>query len=141
MLFGKKKAPDVQEPMDLDSVMKKFDRESNTRVWEGAPKIVIQCILAFFSVFCLYVTLFANWLDELRLATFVAYIVLMGYLVFPARKGKQRVNYLPWYDILLMLGGAGTFFYYAMNAVEIAQQSVLEPFQVVLGVIAILSLA
>ncbi|MBO4954384.1 MAG: TRAP transporter permease [Clostridia bacterium] len=127
--------------MDLDSVMKKFDRESNTRVWEGAPKIVIQCILAFFSVFCLYVTLFANWLDELRLATFVAYIVLMGYLVFPARKGKQRVNYLPWYDILLMLGGAGTFFYYAMNAVEIAQQSVLEPFQVVLGVIAILSLA
>ena len=29
--------------MNLDDVMKKFDRESNTRVWEGIPKLIITC--------------------------------------------------------------------------------------------------
>ena len=81
--------------MDLDSVMKKYDRESNVRIWEGGPKIVVTCILAAFSLFCVYVTLFASWLEELRLTSFVAFIILLGYLVFPARKGKQRINTIP----------------------------------------------
>lgn len=86
MIFNKNKAQNVQEPMDLDSVMKKFDRESNTRIWEGKPKIAVTCILAVFSLFCLYVTLFASWLEELRLTTFVAFIVLLGYIIYPAKK-------------------------------------------------------
>ena len=63
MIFGKKKTAKVEGPMDLDAVMKKFDRESNTRIWEGAPKIAVTCILAIFSLFCIYVTLFATWLE------------------------------------------------------------------------------
>ena len=59
-LFKKKAAPVVQEPMDLDAVMKKYDRESNIRVWEGTPKLVVQLLLACFSVFVLYVTLFTS---------------------------------------------------------------------------------
>ena len=27
---------------DVEAVMKKYDRESNTRVWEGLPKLVIR---------------------------------------------------------------------------------------------------
>ena len=87
MALFKKKTPPVHEPMDLDAVMKKYDRESNTRIWEGAPKILVTCILAVFSLFCLYVTLFATWLDEIRLTTFMAFIMFIGYLVFPAKKG------------------------------------------------------
>ena len=101
MPLFRKKVPVQEEPMDLDAVMKKYDRESNVRIWEGTPKIVVTCILAAFSIFCLYVTLFASWLEELRLTTFVAGIVLLGFLVFPARKGVQKVNYLPWYDVRL----------------------------------------
>ena len=48
-LFKKKKTPEVQETMDLDAVMKKFDRESNTRIWEGKPKIFVNSVLAVFS--------------------------------------------------------------------------------------------
>ena len=83
--------------MDLDEVMKKFDRESNTRIWEGTPRLVVSCILACFSIFCIYVTLVATWLDEIRLTSFMAFITLIGYLVFPAKKGKQRINFMPWY--------------------------------------------
>ena len=79
--FSKKKTDNTIEPMDLESVMKKFDRESNTRIWEGKAKILVTCILAVFSLFCLYVTLFASWLEEIRLTSFVAFIVLLGYII------------------------------------------------------------
>ena len=66
---------------NIDAVMKKYDRESNVRIWEGAPKWIVTCILAAFSLFCIFVTLFATWLEEIRLTSFVALIVLMGYLI------------------------------------------------------------
>ena len=138
MIFSKKKKE--QEAMDLDSVMKKFDRESNTRVWEGNPKIFVNCVLAIFSLFCIYVTLFASWLEELRLTTFVAFIVFIGFLVFPAKKGTQKVNHMPWYDIVAMIFGTGAFLYYAANAVSIIQQgSIFQWYQIIIGVIGILA--
>ncbi len=142
MLFGKKKTPDVAEPMDLEAVMQKFDRESNTRVWEGKAKIAVNCVLAVFSLFCIYVTLFASWLEEYRLTSFVAFIVLLGYLIYPAKKGRQKVNYIPWYDVVLMLCGTGAFLYYTANAMTIIQQgSHFEWYQIVIGILGILSLA
>ncbi len=141
VFFSKKKAADVKEPMDLESVMKKFDRESNTRIWEGKWKIAVTCLLAVFSLFCLYVTLFASWLEEFRLTSFVAFIVLLGYIIYPAKKGCQKVNYMPWYDILLMICGTGAFLYYTANALTIIQQgSKFEWYQIVIGIIGIISL-
>ena len=138
-LFKKKKA---EEPMDLDSVMKKYDRESNVRIWEGKPRIAVNVILACFSLFCLYVTLFASWLEELRLTTFVAWIVFLGYLVFPAKKSHQRPNHIPWYDIVLMVLGTGAFLYYAFNAKTIIQQgSIFADYQIIIGIVGILALA
>ena len=29
---------------DVDAVMKKYDRESNTRVWEGTPKLIVRVL-------------------------------------------------------------------------------------------------
>ena len=140
MFFKNKKTE--AEPMDLDSVMKKYDRESNVRIWEGGSKIVVTCILAAFSLFCIYVTLFASWLEELRLTSFVAFIILLGYLVFPARKGKQRINYIPWYDWILMILGTASVLYFTFNAMSIIQQgSILKWYQILIGIIAILSLA
>jgi len=141
-LFKKKTAQAAQEPMDLDSVMKKFDRESNKRIWEGTPKIVVNCILAVFSLFCLYVTLFTTWLEEVRLTSFMAFIMLIGFIVFPVKKGKQRVNHIPWYDIVIMILGVGAFLYFTFNAHGIIQQgSKFEWYQIIIGIIGILALA
>lgn len=140
-LFKKKRQPEVIEPMDLDAVMKKYDQESNVRIWEGTPKFLVSSVLAIFSLFCIYVTLFATWLEELRLTTFVAFIIFIGYLVFPARKGTQKVNHMPWYDVVLMLLGTGSFLYYAANARAIIQQgSRFEVYQIVIGIVGILVL-
>ena len=60
MALFKKKTPAPAEPMDLDAVMKKYDQESNVRIWEGKPRLAVNFILAAFSLFCIYVTLFTS---------------------------------------------------------------------------------
>lgn len=141
-LFKKKVAVEAAAPMDLDEVMKKYDRESNVRVWEGAPKIIVNIVLATFALFCIYVTLFTSWLEEIRLTSFMAFIVLLGYLVYPVKKGQQKVNSMPWYDWVLMLLGTGSFLYFTCNAMDIIQQgSRFEFYQVLIGIIGVLSLA
>ncbi len=127
---------------NVDEVMKKYDRESNVRIWEGAPKWVITCILAAFSLFCLYVTLVATWLEEVRLTSFVALIVFMGYMIFPAKKGVQKVNHMPWYDVVLMIAGTASFLYFTFFAKEIiGQGSILEAYQLVIAAVGIVAVA
>ena len=141
-LIKKKAAPQVEEPMDLDAVMKKYDRESNVRVWEGTPRLVVNLLLAMFSLFVIYVTLWTSWLEEIRLTSFMACIVFVGFLVFPAKKGTQKTNYMPWFDFVAMLLGTGAFLYFTFNAYSIIQQgSSFEWYQIAIGVVGILALA
>ncbi len=140
MAFFKKKTAVQPSEMDLDAVMKKFDRESNTRVWEGAPKWIVSGVLAAFSIFCIYVTLFATWLDEIRLTSFMAFIMFIGFLVFPARKGKQKVNHMPWYDIILCIAGTGSFLYFCVNATVIVSRFRITQIEVLIGIIGVLCL-
>ncbi len=142
MALFQKKTSAPAEPMDLDAVMKKFDQESNVRIWEGKGRLAVNLILAAFSIFCIYVTLFTSWLEELRLTSFVAWIVFLGFLVFPARKSHQRPNHIPWYDIVAMVLGTGAFLYFTFHAKEIIQQgSNFTPFQILVGIVGILALA
>lgn len=126
---------------DIDTVMRKYDRESNTRVWVGKPKTVISVILAVFSLWCIYVTLFATFLEEIRLTSFMGMIILMGFLIYPAKKGTQKVNYMPWYDIVMMVVGSAAFFYFTFNAETIVNQGTrFEWYQIAIGVVGILAL-
>ena len=141
-LFKRNKAEEPQGPMDLDEVMKKFDRESNTRVWEGIPKIIVQCVLAVFAAFCLYVTFDGTWYFQTKISAFMAFIILCGFLVFPIKKGKQKTNHLPWYDIIIMVLGTGAFLFYAIFAIEIGKLGLnIGVPHVVAGIIGILALA
>ena len=132
--------PEVSQN-DLDSVMRKYDRESNTRIWTGKPKIAITLILAAFSIWCIYVTLFATFLEEIRLTSFMALIILMGFLIYPGRKDQIRPNYIPFYDIIYMIAGSGAFLYYTFNANKIINQGTrFEWYQIIIGIIGILAL-
>ncbi len=130
----------MQQELDVDAVMKKYDRESNTRIWTGKPKQVIRFLTAAFALWCIWVTLFATFLEEIRLTSFLGAIIVMGFLVYPAKKGSQRENYIPWYDIIAMVLGAGAFFYFTFNAETIVNQGTrFETYQIVIGVIGVLA--
>ena len=135
---------EVGSAADVDEIMRKYDRESNTRVWEGVPKIIVNCVTVLFALFCIYVTLFANFMEQIRLSSFLGLVVLIGFLTYPAKKGKVRVNYMPWYDIVLMVLGAGAFLFYTFNAqtvVKLNMRITKDMFYIVTGAIGMLVLA
>ena len=114
---------EVGTAADVEEVMKKYDRESNTRIWEGLPKVIVSVIMGGFSLFCLYLTLFDTSLPEFRLNMFMALIVIIGFLNFPMKKGNVKPNHMPWYDALIMVVGCVPFFYFAFNAEKILNTS------------------
>ena len=146
---------DVGTAADMDEVMRKFDRESATRIWQGTPKLIVGVVMALFSLYCIWMTLRCTWDLPIRLTSFLGLITIMGYLTYPARKDHVKPNSMPWYDIVLMLLGAGSFFYYCLNynslVMVITSAAKINPasesaipnawFYLAIGVVAILVLA
>ena len=132
---------DDQMQADLDEVMRKYDRESNTRVWEGWQRWVVGILMVAFSLYCIGMTLFFSGLPETRLAAFLAMIVFIGFLTYPVKKGRVKVNSMPWYDIVLMLVGTACFLYFAFNALPIIKLATrIQTHHVIIGAIGILVL-
>ena len=134
---------DVGTAADVEEVMKKYDRESNVRVWEGMPKTIVRMLSIIFSVYCIWVTLFSVAIPEVKLNVFLGSILILGYLNFPIRKGITKVNHMPWYDILIMVAGAFPFFYFAYHAKDIimlATRVTKDPFMVAIAIIGVLAL-
>jgi TRAP transporter 4TM/12TM fusion protein len=134
---------DVGTAADVEAIMKKYDNESNTRIWEGTAKTVVRWISVAFSLYSIYVTLFSTALPEVRLTVFLGMILILGYLHYPIKKGGQKPNYLPWYDICIMVVGAAPFFYFAANAKPIIEKATTvtkDPVMCVIAIVAILAL-
>ena len=132
---------DDQMQADLDEVMRKYDRESNTRVWEGWQRWVVGILMVAFSLYCIGMTLFFSGLPETRLAAFLAMIVFIGFLTYPVKKGHVKVNSMPWYDIVLMLVGTACFLYFAFNALPIIKLATrIQTHHVIIGAVGILVL-
>ena len=129
---------------DVEEVMKKYDRESNIRIWTGRPKQVVRFIMAAFSVYCLCMTLLFRGIAEIPLTLFLGFIIIIGYLNYPVRKHNVRENYLPWYDIVIMVVGSAPFFYYALNTEKIllTDYTVISksPIMLAMAVVSILAL-
>ena len=131
------------EAIDADAIMAEFDRESNTRIFTGWRKTIITALMALFSVYMVSMALvFQNATKYTKLTTFLAFIVFIGYIIFPAyKKQTKRVNYVPFYDIILSVVGAGSFLYYAIFQDDIILMSRrIGTLQIVIALVAILIL-
>ena len=129
---------------DVEAVMKKYDRESNTRVWTGTPGLIIKILGILFSCYCIFSTL-KGWptLPEQKLNIFLALILIMGYLHYPIKKGMTKPNSLPIYDILIMVVGAIPFLYFAYKANYVIQQAsriTKDPMMVVFAILGVLAM-
>ncbi len=132
---------DVDETIDAEEVMRKYDKESNTRIWEGIPAVIVTTLMVVFSVYCLFMTLFSTEQAEARLARFLAFVIVIGFMMYPARKSNHKVNHIPWYDFVLMAIGFGSFMYFAFNVTDILLMGArIETFHVVLGIAGLLVL-
>lgn len=126
----------------ITDVMKKYDRESNVRVFEGVPKQIVHWSLVAFSLFMVYMNLFATWGAQIRRCTFLGMVVLLVYVIYPMKKGQQRVNHIPIYDWILALAGSFSYFYFVFNLdAIIAKATRIGDLEIALGIIGILVLA
>ena len=131
------------EAIDADAIMAEFDRESNTRIFTGWRKTVITAIMSLFSVYMISMALvFQNATKYTKLTTFLAFIVFIGFLIFPAyKKQTKKINYVPFYDIILSIVGSGSFLYYAIFQEDIILMSRrIGTLQIIIALIAILIL-
>lgn len=127
---------------DVEAIMKKYDRESNTHIWEGVPKKVVRYLLAAFALLMVYMNLFANWDERVRRSLFVGIVIILSFLVYPAKKGSTKKNHIPIYDIVLMVLGAGAYFYFVINFKTIIGHATrISQLEVIVGIIGILVLA
>ena len=134
---------DVGTMEDVEEVMRKYDKESNTRIWIGTPKLAIDILMAVFSVYCIISTLFSNAGVEKRLTFFMGCMLILGFITYPVSKKHVKVNSLPWYDIIIMVVGAAAFFYYSFTYDTFVQTvrsaSSMTSFYSIIGLIGILS--
>ena len=133
---------DIGTAADVDEIMKKYDRESNVRIWEGVPKQIIRFVLAAFMLFMVYMNLWATWSGQIRRCLFVGMVILFTFFVYPAKKGNVKPNSMPWYDILLAIVGCIPYFYYVANFKKIVSMGIaIGQTEVILGIVGILVLA
>lgn len=131
---------ETEEVVDAEAIMQEFDRESNVRVFTGWRKKVITVIMAGFSVYMVFMALvLQNATKHTKLTTFMAFIMFMGYLLFPAyKKQTKKINYVPFYDIILAVVGAGSFLYYTFFQEDIIFMSRrIGTLQIVIALVAI----
>ncbi len=144
----------TESVIDADALMAEFDRESNTRHFTGTKKVIINILMVFFAVFALSVALFGRFLNKIpflssvmvwpgNCAVFLALILLIAYLIYPAyKKQAKRVNFIPWYDYLLGILAFLCFMYIALNAREIAIRAInINMTDKIVAILAILLLA
>ncbi len=128
------------EGINVDEVMAEFDRESNTRHYSGVPRTIVRYILTGFTSFVFYMNLVSVWPEQIRRASFVALIIFMAFTLYPAkRKSEKRLNYVPWYDIVLGIIGSACFFFYVINFEAMAVKATrINQLEVIVGIIGIL---
>ncbi len=134
----------IDEQVDAEAIMQEFDRESNTRVFTGWRKVVITTLMAAFSGYMIAMALlFPTATKITKLTTFMAFIIFIGYLIFPAyKKQTKKINHVPFYDIILSVVGCGSFLYYAVFQEDIIMMSRrIGTLQIVIALIAIVLLA
>ena len=121
------------------AVLEKYDREANVRVYKGITRRVTRILFILFSLYAVFLLFYPG---EIRMerASFVGMIVMLVFINFPAtRTLPKKVNYIPWYDLILMCLGIVSYLYFVINYRAIIGRGImLTPLEVWLGVIGIL---
>ena len=57
-------------------------------------------------------------------SVFIACILFLAYLLYPARKNAPKnTNKVPWYDLLLAVASSASFLYMALNYKQLVSQA------------------
>jgi len=135
---------DAMEPTsneeELKELMAQLDKESAYRehkCWKRWITIIISLV---FCAFQLYAILSGRITAQILRSTHIAFVLLLGFILFPATKKMPR-NTLPWYDVVLGIIGAVAWLYIAFNFETLARRAGdYTPRDIAFGVVGIVIL-
>ncbi len=115
---------DEDEVINVDELMAEFDKESNTRHFSGIFEKIIKAAMVLFSLYVIFDGWTGTMEERQKMSWFIGVIVFMAFIIYPVRKKeKKRINHVPFYDYILAVLGAGSFFYYAINCEAIVAKA------------------
>ncbi len=124
-----------------EEVMRKVDKESNTRVFTGWRKILIRALLIAFAVMILLFQLVIQADNFVKYPLFIGSMLLIGYLLYPVTKHQSlRVNYIPFYDVILAIVSAFSFYYFAIFREDLIERAAnISTTDMIVGIVALLT--
>lgn len=133
---------EVGSAEDVEAVMKKYDRESNVRIWTGFPAQLVRYGMALFMLMMIWVSMFSTWEGSVRRCFFLGVVLAFVFIMYPIKKNmKLKPNHIPIYDIVLLVVAVGVYFYQIIFKEElIAMGRRIGTPQIIIGIIAILVL-
>ena len=103
---------------ELAEIAAKFDSDASMRHYSGVPRQIIRYLCVAFTLYVVLINTFAFHLvvPQVRNMSFIGLIVLYTFLLYPSRKkNNTRVNYVPWYDLVIAFVGLACFFFYVYH--------------------------
>ncbi len=133
--------------IDADALMAEFDKESNTRHFTGWRKNVMSTLLIIFTAYVFLITVkipygflsniglsdgvvkFIQTVtlppEQVRRASFLGLLIFIGILLYPTyKKQSGKINYIPFYDVILATVGFCCYFYYVFNFDAITRRAI-----------------
>lgn len=109
---------------EVNEIMAKYDRESATRIFSGNKALLIKCLLIAFTLFAVSINTFIRLNAQVHRSVFIACILFLAFLLYPARKNAPKnTNKVPWYDLLLAVASSASFLYMALNYKQLVSQA------------------
>ncbi|MDO4546897.1 MAG: TRAP transporter permease [Clostridia bacterium] len=103
--------------------MAKYDRESATRTFSGTRQYIFFAICIIFSLVQLYAAFTAKIPATQLRPLHLGFVMLITYLVYPAKKKHRKNDDIPWYDMVLALLAMACCLYIVCQQMELAMRS------------------
>lgn len=105
-----------QEEVDVEEIAKKFNPESRLRRYTGPMKMAITIFAIVWSLFQIYYSSFGVLDAMIFRGSFLGFLLVMIFLLVPARKKDEKIRSLPtWWDLLCIAGSVLSVAYLILN--------------------------
>lgn len=94
----------MKQSLSAEEILKKYDKESDSRQYTGSMSYVVSVLAIVFSLFQLYTAIFGVLDAHLQRAIHLGFGLALVYLLYPARKSWSRSKLHP-FDLLMAILG------------------------------------
>ncbi|MGE5577371.1 MAG: TRAP transporter permease [Syntrophothermus sp.] len=93
----------VADPVDVEEILAKYDKESAFRRFSGWFARVVALIAIAFSLFQLYTAAFGVLAAQLQRSIHLGFALVLVFILYPVHRGRRRR--MDWWDVALALLG------------------------------------